>query len=138
MAIDTTVLHPEPFQILQIWQHFLDNINPLLKVVHTSSMQFRMIEAAGSLKDISPTQEALMFSIYSITIMSLSVEACRTMFRTERLDLLQRYQLGCQQSLVKCGFLQSDDRDCLTALFLYLVGRSSFLSAILTNNSRFL
>lgn len=45
-----------------------------------------------------------------------------------------RYQFGCQQALLNCGVLQCSDRDCLTALYLYLVSlvSDSVLSSLLT------
>lgn len=45
-----------------------------------------------------------------------------------------KYQFGCQQALLNCGVLQSSDRDCLTALYLYLVSMvsDSILSSLLT------
>jgi hypothetical protein len=63
-----------------------------------------------------------MFSIYCTALLSLTVDDCETMFGCPKQDLLSRYQFGCQQVLWKCGFLRTSDRDCLTALFLYLVG----------------
>ena len=114
-------------QIFRLWQLYLDNVNPLLKVTHTLSLQGRIIEAAGNVSNISPTLEALMFSIYCMSILSLSVDDCQGIFPgcSSKVDLLTRYQFGCQQALLNCGFLRCDDRDCLTALYLYLVSLPS-------------
>ena len=120
-TVDLSTLHPDPVQIFRIWQIYLNNVNPLLKVTHTPSLQGRIIEAASNVANISPTLEALMFSIYSTSILSLVVEDCQTMFGSSKDDLLMRYQFGCQQALLNSGFLRSSDRDCLTALYLYLV-----------------
>lgn len=59
-----------------------------------------------------------------MSIISLAVDDCQTMFGSSKVDLLTRYQFGCQQALLNCGFLRSDDRNCLTALYLYLVSVS--------------
>ena len=118
---DLSTLHPDPVQIFRLWQIYLDNVNPLLKVTHTPSLQGRIIEAASNVKSINPTLEALMFSIYCMSIISLIGEDCQTMFSSSKEDLLMKYQFGCQQALLNCGFLRSSERDCLTALYLYLV-----------------
>ncbi|RYP50879.1 hypothetical protein DL768_003714 [Monosporascus sp. mg162] len=118
--VDLTTLHPEPAQIFRLWQIYLDNVNPLLKATHTPSLQRSIIEATGNMSSIKPVLEALMFSIYSIAISSLSIDDCRTIFGS-REDLSTRYQFGCQQALANCGYLRTNDRDCLTALYLYLV-----------------
>lgn len=123
-AVDISTLHPEPVQIFRLWQLYLDNVNPLLMVIHTPSMQGCIIEAAGNVLNIMPSLEALMFSIYCMSICSLAADDCQAMFGSSKADLLTRYQFGCQQALLNCGFLRCDDRDCLTALYLYLVSLS--------------
>lgn len=52
---------------------------------------------------------------------SLSTESCQSTFGLSRNDLLQKYQFACQQALLNCQFLRSDNRDCLAALCLFLV-----------------
>jgi len=120
-AVELFTLHPEPVQMFKLWQTYLNNIDPLLKVTHTPSLQERIIEAADDLADISPVLEALMFSIYSVVIMSLTVDECQNTFGSSKGDLLARYQFGCQQGLLNCSYLRTSDRECLTAFYLFLV-----------------
>lgn len=120
-AVDISTLHPEPVQIFRLWQVYLDNVNPLLKVTHTPSLQGRIIEAVSNIANVEPTMEALMFSIYCMSLVSVATDDCQAMFGSSKRDLLRRYRFGCQQALLNCGFLRSSDRDCLTALYLYLV-----------------
>ena len=120
-AVDLSTLHPEPGQIFRLWQIYLDNVNPLLKVTHTPTLQGRIIEAASNVASIEPTLAALMFSIYCVSFLSLTDGECREIFGSSKEDLLTKYQFGCQQALLNSEFLRSGDRECLTALFLYLV-----------------
>lgn len=120
-ATDISDLHPEQIQIFRLWQIYLDNVNPLLKVTHTPTVQTLIIEAASNLTNIKPTLTALMFGIYCMAVFSLDPDKCHAMFGASRDELLVKYQSGCQQALLNCGFLRSSDRDCLTALYLYLV-----------------
>ncbi|CAI6308345.1 unnamed protein product [Periconia digitata] len=119
-TVDLSPLHPDPAHIFRLWQLFLDNVNPLLKVIHTPTMQVRIIEAIGNIYALQPPMEALMFAIYSMAILSLEDSDCRSTFAGSKPELLKRYQFGCQQALQNSGFLKSEDRDCLTAFFLYL------------------
>ncbi|KAE8384571.1 hypothetical protein BDV23DRAFT_189091 [Aspergillus alliaceus] len=119
--VDLSSLHPEQVQIFKLWQVYLDNVNPLLKITHTPTLQPRIIDAAGNVATIRPTLEALMFSIYCVSILSLSEDECRAKLRAPREDLLKSYQFRCQQALLKCGVLRSGSRECLTALYLYLI-----------------
>ncbi|KAB8301433.1 hypothetical protein EYC80_003300 [Monilinia laxa] len=121
-TVDISTLHPDPVQIFRLWQIYLENVNPLLKVTHTPSLQGLIIEAASNVSNIKPNLEALMFGIYSMSISSLSVEDCQLMFSSSKTDLLTRYHFGCQQGLLNSGFLRNrDDMHCLTALFFYLL-----------------
>lgn len=120
-ATPLATLHPEPVQIFQLWQVFLDNVNPLAKVVHGPSLQARIVAGVGDLGRIDSVLEALLFSIYCMSVRSLSAEDCEVLFATAKEDLVARYSFGCQQALMNCGFLRTSDRECLTALYLYIV-----------------
>ncbi|GLA01992.1 hypothetical protein AnigIFM60653_001285 [Aspergillus niger] len=119
--VDLSTLHPDQVQIFKLWQMYLDNVDPLLKVTHTPTLQARILDALSDLARISPELEALLFSLYSVAIMSLDDEECRSSFGSPRKELLQGYQFGCQQALLNCDVLRTGDRECLTALLLYLV-----------------
>jgi hypothetical protein len=119
--VDITTSHPEQVQIFRLWQIYLENVDPLLKVTHAPTLQARIVGAASDVTNINPSLEALMFSIYSVSILSLTEDECHAFFRAPREGLLKRYQFGCRLALLNCGVLRSSDRDCLTALYLYLV-----------------
>jgi hypothetical protein len=119
--VDLLKMQPEPVRMFKLWQVFLDNVNPLLKVVHTPTMQACIIEAIGDFSKVCPVQIALMFSIYCMAVHSLSEEECLAKLGQQKDVLSATYQLGCRQALVEADYLQSQDRDCLTALYLYLV-----------------
>ncbi|KAI1371247.1 hypothetical protein F4677DRAFT_464488 [Hypoxylon crocopeplum] len=120
-AAPLSSLHPEPVSIFRFWQIYLDNVNPLFKVIHAPSLQGRIIEAISNLGNVHPALEALMFSIYCVAIVSSSADDCQEMFGSQKEDLLTKYQSGCQQALLNAGFLRTNDRECLTALYLYLI-----------------
>jgi hypothetical protein len=114
-------MHPGQVQIFRLWQIYLDNVNPLLKVTHTPTMQPRIIDAAGDVGNIGEALEALMFSIYCAAVLSMTDDECFVSFRLSRDHLLARYQVACKQALLKCSPWRSNSVDCLTALYLYLV-----------------
>ena len=119
--IDLSVYHPTPAHIFKLWQIYLDNVDQLLKVTHTPTLQPRIIDAINNLSNISPTLNTLMFAIYCISTISLGPEECWAVFATSKEDLLSRYQFGCQQALMQAAFLRTEDIECLTALYLYMV-----------------
>ncbi|KAI0391841.1 hypothetical protein F5Y17DRAFT_438870 [Xylariaceae sp. FL0594] len=127
-AVGLAHLHPDPMHVFRLWQVYLDNVDPLLKVTHNSSLQARVIEAVGKLSDPktsrgieNPPLEALMFSIYCTAVSSLGDRDCRAVFGPGRKELLRRYHLACQEALLNAGYMRTGDRDCLTAFFFYLL-----------------
>lgn len=120
-VVDLSMFQPPPAQIFRLWQIYLDNVNPLLKVTHIPTLQARVVQAITDVTKISANLEALMFSIYCMSVFSLSDAECQSLFDSPKEQLLLRHQFACQQALLNCGYLRTGDRDCLTALFLYLV-----------------
>lgn len=118
-----TDLHPPAVQIFQLWQIYLDNVNPLLKVTHTPTLQGQLIEAAANPSKMSKPLEALLFSIYYIAVMSLTDEQVRDTFKEEKSRLMSKYHRGTQQALVNAGFMRTSDLVVLQAFLLYLVSQ---------------
>jgi hypothetical protein len=116
-----THLHPSAVQIFQLWQIYLDNVNPLLKLTHTPSLQGQIIDAGANLPKVSKSLEALMFSIYLMAITSLSDGEVEATFGESRDNLLRKYQHGAQQALLNAGFMRMPDLTVLQAYLLYLV-----------------
>jgi len=118
--------HPSPVHIFRLWQTYLDNVDPLVKLFHAPTVQHRILEASSDLANISKGIEALMFGIYALAVTSLADEDCKTMFGEEKSILLSRYRSSAQQALLRAGFLRSSDMVVLQAYVLFLV--SSFSS----------
>ncbi|ROV91862.1 hypothetical protein VMCG_09183 [Cytospora schulzeri] len=119
--VDLTTSHPEQVHIFKLWQIYLENVDPLLKITHTPTLQPRIINAAGNMAKISPALEALIFSIYCISLLSIPEDECLTLFQSSRKALLERYQSACQTALLRCHAWKSGDTEGLTAIYLYLL-----------------
>ncbi|KAF2014532.1 hypothetical protein BU24DRAFT_348913 [Aaosphaeria arxii CBS 175.79] len=114
-------LHPEPLQIFKLWQIYLQNVNPLVKVFHAPTVQKIILEASEDLDDFPKNVEALMFAIYCISVGSLSEKECESTLGTKKPILLQRYRAGVQHALVNASFLKTTDLIVLEALTLFLL-----------------
>jgi hypothetical protein len=121
-----TNAHPPAIQMFQLWQIYISNVNPLLKVTHTPTLQSQVISASANPAKIPKPLEALLFAIYFAAITSLSEEEVQSTFGEDKVILLGKYHNATQQALVNAGFMRSPDLMVLQALFLYLVPRSSF------------
>jgi hypothetical protein len=118
---DLRDLHPSPVHIFRLWQTYLDNVHPLTKLFHAPTLQQQLLEATADLKNVGRPMEALMFGIYSMSIVSMDDDDCQTTFGDEKHVLLQRFQAGARQGLVNAGYLKSSEVVTLQAFALYLV-----------------
>ncbi|KAI1073758.1 hypothetical protein F5B20DRAFT_586954 [Whalleya microplaca] len=124
--VSVTAEHPPAFQILQLWQIYLNNVNPILKLTHTPTLQERIIEAGRALDRVSRGLEALMFSIYLMAITSLDDNEVDATFDESRPVLLSRYYRAAQQALLNAGFMRTPDLTLLQAYLLYLLGSRQY------------
>lgn len=114
-------LHPPPERVFTLWQTFLENVDPLLKMFHTPTVQKQILRASQHLDQIPPPLEALMFSIYYAAATSLSCFECTEELKEERTTLLHRYRFGTEQALAKAGLLTTKDLTTLQACVLFLI-----------------
>jgi hypothetical protein len=70
--VDLKSLHPLPSQIPFYWQTFLENVHPLVKILHAQTMNKVIKEVQNNLSSLSESTEALMFAIYFATITSMN------------------------------------------------------------------
>lgn len=113
--------HPTPPQIFQLWQTFLNNVNPLVKLLHAPEVQQMILEAVTDLKQVPREHVALMFAIYLAAITSMDEQACARLFNEPKSTVLTNFTNAAQQALVTAEFLKSSNLVVLQALTLYLV-----------------
>lgn len=114
-------LHPNTPQNFQLWQIFLNNVNPIVKLLHAPSTQQLILEAASDLDNISRPTEALLFCIYLCAVASMDDETTRHVLGASRSDLMARFSRAAEQALINAEFLRSTNVLILQALTLYLV-----------------
>ncbi|PSS02088.1 fungal-specific transcription factor domain-domain-containing protein [Coniella lustricola] len=119
--VSITELHPPTVQIFQLWQIYLDNVNPLLKIIHTPTLQGQLIEAAANPAKIPKPLEALLFSIYYMAVLTLTDDEVQETFKEERTRMMARFHRATQQSLVNAGFMKTADIVVLQAFVMYLL-----------------
>ena len=119
--LKTRLHHPPQESIHQLWQIFIDNVDPLTKVVHVPTLRPAMQKAASDTSDIPRSFEALMFSIYSAAVMSLKDNECKQRFGEYRKAILSRYISATKTALLRAKFMGSSSLVTLQALILHLM-----------------
>ena len=120
-AADLMAMHPNPLIIFRLWQIFLDNVNPLIKIVHAPTTQRGLLDASADLKNISKEWEALIFAVYLSAIQSMSVNECETIMGEDKDILFRKYHSAAKSALLRANFTSSLDILLLQAFTLYLL-----------------
>ena len=120
-SVDLPSLHPSPVQIFNLWQVFLNNVYPLLKIFHAPTVQQQLLKCASDLTNASPAMHALMFGIYTTAIASMGNEDCIATMNEDKWILGSRYHTGLQYALHRAEFLRTSDITVLKAFTLYIV-----------------
>ena len=118
--VDVMALHPNPLLIFRLWQIFLDNVDPLVKVLHAPSTQRRLLDASAHLETVPKECGALMFAIYLSAVHSLSENECQTIMGETKGVLFRRYHSAVKKALHEANFTSTLDIQLLQAFILYL------------------
>ncbi len=120
-AADLVALHPNPLIIFRFWQIFLDDVNPLTKIVHVPITQRRLLDVSAHLENISKEWEALIFAIYLSAIQSMSADECQTIMGESKGILFRRYCSAAKTALLRANFTSSLDIVLFHVFTLYLL-----------------
>lgn len=118
--------HPPSDVVFELWRSFLTNVHPLVKIFLHWQKEPVVRLAAEEPDTLSREQEALMFSIYFITILSLTEDRCLQILSMPRSEALEHYQSLTELALLHAGFIDSSDRSVMQAFLLYLVSDQLF------------
>lgn len=127
--------HPPAEIILRLWNIYLLNVDPLIKILHRPTLG-KEIEtfALSPQNQLHPSKNALLFAIYFAAVSTLSnKESVRQLGETQDV-LIRRYRTGCEKALAVADYLNSSELASLQAATLYVtllrvssVGRSSWV-----------
>ncbi|KAK1962987.1 fungal-specific transcription factor domain-containing protein [Colletotrichum sublineola] len=118
--VDLRKLHPLPSQIPFMWQVYQENVEPLLKILHIPTMEKLIRNMRRSIDDLTPGNEALLFSIYYAAITSMEDEEVEKNFGSKKETMLSQFRFALEQALAKANFLNTSDIVVLQAFVLFL------------------
>ena len=113
--------HPPANKIFELWNVFLERVDPLTKVVHGPTLQPAVHKAVLDLSSIPKSLEALLFAIYSAAVVSLKNHECEQRFGESRKALSSRYWLATRAALSRAKFIGSANLAVLQAFLIHLM-----------------
>ena len=133
-------LHPSVPDAGVLWHTFLENVNPLTKVIHVPTLEKEFAPATKDPPSIPDNLEALMFSIYLSAVLSMTPTQCEQAFGVSRSILASRYNTGARKAFVNAALLRSSDLKVLQAYIIWIVRSRTKLPkfSLLTYFNRFL
>ncbi|KAK1808624.1 hypothetical protein LTR12_017015 [Friedmanniomyces endolithicus] len=132
----TAPLLPQPVQppanhVVQLWQTYLTNVDPIWKIVHAPTLQQTVLGQIGK-SDIPSSMQALTSAILFVSAVSLQDDECEALLQTSRADLINGYRQATKDTLSAAAFVTTTDLAVLQAFVIYLVallslGETSFV-----------
>ncbi|KAI3324571.1 hypothetical protein HD806DRAFT_49158 [Xylariaceae sp. AK1471] len=119
--VDLRKLHPLPSQMLFYWQVYMDNVDPIIKILHVPTMTKIVKELRSDMSTITPGVEALMFATYFAAITSMETDEVMTNFGAEKPQLIARYRFATEQALAKANCLTTSELVVIQAFVLFLI-----------------
>lgn len=126
---DTQSYHPSRWHAMQLWQAFVNNVDPIAKVLHIPTTQATIFAAINNTSILEEDLNALLFSIYFAATTSLTSSAVTNLLGQDKSTALNRYKQGLEQSLAGARILDTPSVRSLQAMTIYLVSRLQFIKA---------
>ena len=119
-SLTLRMMHPTPDHIMSIWQVYKERIAPINRSVHAPTVEKLVLEAVQDIRSLNHATEALMFSIYYLSTLTLTQDETVSRYGLERRKTLDRYRFATEQALARAGFLLSQDIVLLQSFHLYI------------------
>jgi hypothetical protein len=123
-AASDRVSHPPRWHVIQLWRAYINNVDPVIKILHVPTMNATVFAVANDAINTDDELDALLFSIYFAAATSLSSEDVANILGQQRATALRRFKRGIEQSLAAANFLDRPSMRSLQAMTIYLVGFS--------------
>lgn len=77
-----------------LWQKYLENVEPILKILHTPTVQRQILNNTQSRETLGAPTECLIFAICYAAMATMTVEDCRVELDEDKHEVLNRYVYG--------------------------------------------
>ncbi|KAJ3570988.1 hypothetical protein NPX13_g5538 [Xylaria arbuscula] len=113
-------LHPPTELSMKLFQLFSDNVLPLVRIFHTTSLIRLFWGAAATTNTLDKETEALLFAIYYSAVISIDPIQCQNITGQPRPVLVERFRFATEQALARANLLSTHSTLLLQAAILYI------------------
>lgn len=115
---------PSKWQAMQLWQAFVNNVDPLAKILHISTAQIAVFSGINNPNKATEDINALLFAIYFAATTSLASKDVENLLGQSKSTALNKFKQGLEASLARANLLDTPSLTSLQALVIYLVIKS--------------
>ncbi|KAI8951874.1 fungal-specific transcription factor domain-containing protein [Xylaria longipes] len=119
--VDLRSLHPLPSQMHFYWLVYMENVDPIVKLLHVPTTTKVIRDLRRDMSTMTPGVEALMFVIYFAAITSMEEDEVLTNFATEKSQLIARYRFATEQALARANCVTTSELVVLQAFVIFLI-----------------
>ncbi|KAF7118657.1 hypothetical protein CNMCM5793_008195 [Aspergillus hiratsukae] len=121
--------HPSYEEATKLWNAYVQNVEPLCKVLHVPTIAVMVHTVAKQPAAASKSDECLLFVIYYFAVFSMSDDDSLQEFNQSRNHLMSRYRTAVFQALVNASWLKTTEMPVLQAYTLFLVAMRTQIDA---------
>ncbi|KAJ6134666.1 fungal-specific transcription factor domain-containing protein [Penicillium sp. IBT 18751x] len=115
------LIYPDPLQRQAIWQSYLDNVAPLVTIVHRPSLEKLWGQVNQSWDTFEEADKSLVFAVYLSAIMSMTPAQCFEKLGEQQDSAIVRCRSAVEQALTQADLINSCDFTLLQCAVLYLI-----------------
>ena len=126
--ISASERYPSREDALTLWDTFSQRVHPILRISFSWELKRLQLSStdADDRRRMSDAEHAFIFSLFFISVASLSEEECKMKLKQPRSFLLNEYQLLCEETLSRTNLFCMTDIMVLKALTVYMVAPPLF------------
>jgi hypothetical protein len=112
---------PNSLQRQAIWQSYLENVAPLVTIVHRQSLENILAQVNHSEDTLEQSDKTLVRAVYLSAIMSMTPSQCFDKLGEQQESAIVRHRLAVEQALCEADLFNSHDFTLLQSALLYLI-----------------
>ncbi|OJJ66701.1 hypothetical protein ASPBRDRAFT_363783 [Aspergillus brasiliensis CBS 101740] len=120
-TIGLTDLHPSYEHAAKLWHAYVENVEPLCKVLHVPTVAKMVDTVSKHPATASKNDECVLFVIYYFAVFSMSDDECLRELDNSRIYLMSKYRTAVIQALVNATWLKTTAMPVLQAYTLFLI-----------------
>jgi len=122
-SVELSTRYPSSQDATKLWHYFRQRVQPVARI--SFDAELKRLETVSfdseSRKQLSDAEHAFVFSLYLISVVSLSDEDCKRELHQSKSWLVLEYQLLCEEALSRTNLFCMTDIIVIKALTVYMV-----------------